>query len=393
MVKLATVFLSWLRTKISISMCTKTELFIERAQQTHGDRYIYDLVTNAKSQNYVQIICRIHGVFSQRTDVHLRGSGCRECYRISQYMSTEDFIRRSSDIHNNLYIYDKTVISHSGGKVIITCREHGDFEQSTHSHLKGRGCPKCARNQNLTKDEFVHRAKIIHDDKYEYYDSSFISLGKNITITCREHGDFVMLASNHLAGQGCPKCARTKRIESRAKTHSEIFTTERYIECSKEVHGDEYLYDNTKYIRASEKITITCRVHGDFKVRASSHLLGVKCPECAKSARVSRQENEWLDSLGLDITRQHTLYSSDRRFYVDGYDETTNTVYLYHGDYWHGNLNKYDRSVVNSVIGSTMGELYDKTIQYENQLRELNYNLVVMWESDWMVQRKQLNDD
>jgi hypothetical protein len=28
----------------------------------------------------------------------------------------------------------------------------------------------------------------------------------NVTITCSEHGNFQQRATNHLMGQGCPKC-------------------------------------------------------------------------------------------------------------------------------------------------------------------------------------------
>ena len=68
---------------------------------------------------------------------------------------------------------------------------------------------------------------------------------------------------------------------------------------------------------------------------------------------------------------------------VDGYCEETNTIYEFHGDYWHGNPVVYDRDEMRH--GKTMGEYYDNTIERENVLRSMGYNLVVMWESDWKV--------
>jgi len=38
-------------------------------------------------------------------------------------------------------------------KLIITCPEHGEFEQSPNSHLSGRGCPIC----KSSKDKIIIR--------------------------------------------------------------------------------------------------------------------------------------------------------------------------------------------------------------------------------------------
>ena len=50
---------------------------------------------------------------------------------------------------------------------------------------------------------------------------------------------------------------------------------------------------------------------------------------------------------------------------VDGYYETdTERVVLeFHGDFWHGNPNKYSKNTVNSVTKLTMGELYENTLE------------------------------
>jgi hypothetical protein len=37
--------------------------------------------------------------------------------------------------------------------------------------------------------------------------------------------------------------------------------------------------------------------------------------------------------------------------------------------------------VLHSDLSS--GQLYDETIERENNIRSLGYNLVVMWESEW----------
>ena len=72
----------------------------------------------------------------------------------------------------------------------------------------------------------------------------------------------------------------------------------------------------------------------------------------------------------------------DTNFKSDGYCVETNTIYEFHGDYWHGNpkiYNKEDKTYFNK----TFGELYEKTIKKEEIIRGLGYNLVVMWEMDF----------
>jgi hypothetical protein len=64
-------------------------------------------------------------------------------------------------------------------------------------------------------------------------------------------------------------------------------------------------------------------------------------------------------------------------------DITTNTIYEFHGDYWHGNPKKYSCDTINEMTKTTMGELYAKTLERDDRIRELGYNLIIMWESDW----------
>jgi hypothetical protein len=60
----------------------------------------------------------------------------------------------------------------------------------------------------------------------------------------------------------------------------------------------------------------------------------------------------------------------------------TNIVYEFHGSYWLGDPTVYQRGTkLNS--GLRAGQLYDETIERENIIKSLGYNLVVMWWSEW----------
>ena len=71
------------------------------------------------------------------------------------------------------------------------------------------------------------------------------------------------------------------------------------------------------------------------------------------------------------------------RYLADGYCKETNTIYEFHGDYFHGNPKIYLEKDKNDVCNKTMGYLYKKTLEREQKIKELGFNLEVMWESNW----------
>jgi hypothetical protein len=64
----------------------------------------------------------------------------RELYQIS----TQEFVERAKETHGDRYDYGRAVYLNMGTKVTIICPEHGAFEQIPSDHLRGRGCSGCA---------------------------------------------------------------------------------------------------------------------------------------------------------------------------------------------------------------------------------------------------------
>ena len=54
-------------------------MFIEKAQQVHGDKYDYSKVDYVNNRTKVCIICPEHGEFWQIPNSHLNGRGCKAC--------------------------------------------------------------------------------------------------------------------------------------------------------------------------------------------------------------------------------------------------------------------------------------------------------------------------
>ena len=123
-----------------------TEQFVEKAKQKHGDWYCYDSVQYINSQTHVDIICKIHGLFSQTPNNHLK-YGCMKCgierSRNAKRITLDEFIKRANKKHKNIYNYEKTQYIDSTTKVEIICQKHGSFFQTPNNHIRGEGCDKC----------------------------------------------------------------------------------------------------------------------------------------------------------------------------------------------------------------------------------------------------------
>jgi hypothetical protein len=188
-----------------------TDEFIVKAKTIHGEKYDYSKVEYIGSRDKVIIICKIHGEFIQTSDTHIRGSGCPHC--ISHVKgSTDSFIKKAILIHREKYDYSKTNYTITKDKVIIICKTHGEFTQTPNNHLMGSGCPQCVPNFKKTAEQFILKANKIHDKKYDYSKVEYVVSHSKVTIICKTHGEFTQTPSSHLWGRGCPQCGDLKKL-------------------------------------------------------------------------------------------------------------------------------------------------------------------------------------
>jgi hypothetical protein len=175
----------------------------------HKDKYDYSLVNYTSPTNTIKIICKEHGEFEQTYNTHKKGHGCPKC--VGRYKSIEEFKNQSSLIHKKKYDYSLVNYENSIQKVDIICPIHGIFSQNPSNHLRGGGCPKCkgvniSIKKTKTTDDFINEAKIIHNNKYDYSLVDYTGCKNHINIICKEHGVFNQEPDSHLQGTGCPKC-------------------------------------------------------------------------------------------------------------------------------------------------------------------------------------------
>lgn len=269
---------------------------------------------------------------------------------------TASYIARAVEVHGNKFNYEKTVYKSYSGKVVITCPIHGDFNQSATSHLCGNGCRPCSnleriRKATTTQSEFIAKAKAIHGNLYSYEKTIYKNGRVGVVITCSTHGDFTQRASTHLIGRGCRKCG---------KYYGK--TTKQFIKQAREVHGDRYSYEKTKYKTSADKLTITCKIHGDFQPTAGNHLSGSHCYKCSRLL-CGYSRSDFKGYCDINNNGNGTLYilrcyKDKEVFYKVGI--TSKTV----SSRYAGNTMPYDYDIVYEVVadGSFIYDIENRII-------------------------------
>lgn len=194
-----------------------------------------------------------------------------------------DFIQQCIKVHNNKYDYSKTVYVSDSSPITVICKTHGEWTTLACSHLRSRsGCPSCANNKKLTTEEFIKRAVELHGDTYDYSKTEYVRALSKIKIICKIHGEFEQLPSGHLNGKGCSTCGT-----GRGRISTSVFVNEAIA-----IHGDKYDYSNSIYTKYSDKITIRCKKHDFvFKQLYASHITRkAGCPLCAGKTRKTTEK-------------------------------------------------------------------------------------------------------
>ncbi|MCK9369596.1 DUF723 domain-containing protein [Candidatus Dojkabacteria bacterium] len=301
---------------------------------------------------------------------------------------TESFVGRAKLVHGDRYDYSLVKYANAHTKVNIICHTHGIFSQAPAAHTSTKqGCPKCAGNTRQTIGEFTTRAKKVHGDKYDYSLVNYVNNNTKVTIICPEHGEFEQKPDYHTNSKaGCPMCADNIKL-----------STEEFIKRSKLIHNDKYNYSKVEYISTHKKVILICPIHGEFSQKPNNHIsMKTGCPRCVSKTH-SKMCIDWLESTmeSEAIHIKHALNGGEFKipttnYSADGYCVDTNTIYEFYGDRWHGNPKIYEPDFgcypKDKLI--TAGELYQKTVERENKIKSLGYNLITMWQSDWNDQQK-----
>lgn len=194
-----------------------TEMFVRDVKELHSNRYSYLHTEYKNSKEKVIVTCAIHGNFLITPSSHRCGSGCAKCKYVtvgnSNRGNLQDALNKCKEVHKDTYDYSLvTEYKHSREKIDVACPVHGVFQTTWDNHKRGKGCPACknikigdALRGNL--QDAITKCKLKHNSKYDYsLITSYSGNTQKVPILCPTHGEFQQQWSNHISGQGCPKC-------------------------------------------------------------------------------------------------------------------------------------------------------------------------------------------
>lgn len=309
-----------------------TKDFIEESKRLYSDRFEYDKTVYTKSAEPVTITCKKHGDFVVKAGLHIHNNcSCPTCARESRRKTVESFIQLAMDKHGERYDYSLVNYVDRETKVCIICRKHGEFMQTPASHISGKGCPKCVKNRSYTYNEFVAESRLVHGDKYTYDEHTYSTVSGKVSCICPKHGEFSVVASDHLKGKGCDVCKKEDCVPNKihidnalelidvsidkqhvcnitCKCEKHGYITRRllyaningmslscqkcekcsrkqtaideFIEQSRLIHGNKYDYSKVDNISTKSGVRLLCPKHGEFLVLPHKHLSGIGCHEC-----------------------------------------------------------------------------------------------------------------
>jgi superfamily II DNA or RNA helicase len=183
---------------------TDTQIIIKKFEEKHNYTYDYSQVVYKNPKSLVKIICKKHGVFEKNAYQHIMGQGCPTCSGKVD-LNTKVIVDKFIKLHGNKYDYSLVEYVRSRDKVKIKCRIHGIFEQTSHSHLKGSGCPRCVF-RSFNQQQLIEEFDKVHGGKYDYSLVNYVALKTKVKIKCKLHGVFEQTPENHLLKQGCKVC-------------------------------------------------------------------------------------------------------------------------------------------------------------------------------------------
>ncbi len=275
-------------------------------------------------------------------------------------------IGRLREVHGDRYDYSKVNYTGDGKKVIIICKEHGEFEQVYNIHSRGCHCPKCAKRQTnesvaaiVNKDNFLQEL----ENRNESYRKGELKV----------LGDYQALSLHILVEDRYGKALMQPKVLLKGVIPclaTAVDKTQYFKNKAADVHKGKYTYDKAVYSGSRNKITITCPIHGDFEQNHSSHLSGKGCPKC-KNEKVGWTYTAWSKAAKGNPGIFYILrcWNDEEEFYKVGITCQEKVKDRYHNKY----RMPYNFEIVSEVSSDDRKYIYKLEKQYKRDNKDMAY--------------------
>lgn len=378
--------------------------WIEKSKEIHGDKYSYNNVGKPKnSKQKISLYCNTcKKDFETTFDAHLYHKvGCKCIARMKQSQSNYNkqqlapetsfkgrFPNIAAELDPGSGINPENTAPFSHKKAKWICSQGCRYEMTIANRTKsGQACPICS-GRRLDPSNCLSNnpdaVKFWHPTKNQKTPSDYTKGSGDwawFTCDCDSKHDYYMRICNFHSGERCPYKGG-KQFDPKDSLEARIPDIDQYW------HNDKNKVSPAELSYGSGILCwlVCADCDNEWKTTPNNIKNGINCPACSPVG-YSQAAIVWLNSLN-DKNIQHAENGGEFRipgtyYRADGYNPITNTIYEFHGTFWHGDPRVYDPDEYNSVTKCKFGELYQKTLKKEAAIKELGFNLIVIWEYDF----------
>ncbi len=169
-----------------------------------------------------------------------------------------------------------------------------------------KSCKYCSGNNKLTKEEFVKKARQVHEQKYNYDLVDYINNLTKIKILCNSCGNiFEQAPNNHLSGSRCNICSKNQK-KSRMQ----------FIQSCIELHEQKYNYDLVDYINNLTRVKILCNSCGNVFNQVPKRLLKGHGCKCYSESKGEIRIAKYLSSKNIKFTKNKIFKTLKHKSYL-----------------------------------------------------------------------------
>lgn len=202
----------------------RKENFINNLEKLHPNLYEYSNINYINKDTKITLGClKCKGKFDilpcqllNKNKKHI--VGCQKCnnkQRTIDRCISKELIEET--LNKTWKIIDWLNYSKQRDKIKVKCIKCNIEKLLIVKNSLKKGCINCYNNRRgdtckLTKEVIIKRFKNIWNNTYDYSKVEYTNIFSAITIICKKHGEFSLVAQLHQRGSGCPKCYPTTEL-------------------------------------------------------------------------------------------------------------------------------------------------------------------------------------
>lgn len=136
-------------------------------------------------------------------------------------------------------------------------------------------------------ENFKKKAKLLHEDNFEYDKVHYINSFTKVEIFCKKCNNYFFSSpGSHLQNKKfcCTKC--NSRLP---------YTKESFSEKANKIYNNKYNYDLVEFKIYQKKVIIVCPIHNNFEQNFKSHLKGIGCNKCIIEQKELKRKNKFIE--------------------------------------------------------------------------------------------------